>query len=158
MLVAELHVDAAIRAFYDMEVGQDMAAVIEDETGSLAFLRNRTIEEVEDHLPRRNIDDGRKYAFVDRDVVQLFGVVGRGRVGFRQLQRRIRRAQMLEQGHIAEMRGKMGGQVPEPAYKKHNQKKVTQFHSHRTKKPFHTNTAAVRRSSNEEEIRTPSLF
>jgi hypothetical protein len=28
-----------------------MAAMIENESGSLAFLRNRPIEEVEDHLP-----------------------------------------------------------------------------------------------------------
>ena len=47
VLVAELHLDAAVGALHHVEVGQHVAGLIENEARALALLRHRSVKEVE---------------------------------------------------------------------------------------------------------------
>ncbi len=47
-LVAQHHLDTAIGALDDVEVGEHVAGPVEDEARTLALLRHRSVKEVED--------------------------------------------------------------------------------------------------------------
>ena len=73
-LVAELDFDAAIGAFYNMEVGEHVAGFIEDEAGALTLLRHISVKEVVHHGARRDVDNRGQDSPIDSDVVLLFSV------------------------------------------------------------------------------------
>ena len=56
-----------------VKVGEDVAVFIQDETGTLALLRDRAIKEVEGDHAGGDIHDRGKRFFIDRDVVLLAG-------------------------------------------------------------------------------------
>ena len=67
----------------DVVVGEDVALVIDDEAGTLALLRDRAQEEIAaDDFGAGDVDDRGQGFFVDGDVLELFGVVCGGGVGF----------------------------------------------------------------------------
>ena len=88
-LVGELHLDAAVGALDDVEVGEDVAGLVENEAGALALLRNRAIKEVEDQRGGGDVDHRGQDFLVDGDIVLLFGVVGGRSVSLSQLERRV---------------------------------------------------------------------
>ena len=88
-LVAELHLDAAVCALNHVEVGEHVPGLVEDEARALALLRNSSVEEVEDHGARRDVDHRGQHPPVDGDVVLLFGVKFGRSMGLGQLERRV---------------------------------------------------------------------
>ena len=58
----------------DVIVGEDVSFFVDDETGTLAFLGNESVEEVEGHDARGDVDDRTDVFAVDGDVVLLFSV------------------------------------------------------------------------------------
>ena len=66
----------------DVIVGENMSFFVDDEAGALAFLRNQSVEEVEGHDARGDVDYRCNVLAVDADVVLLFGVQGFAAGGF----------------------------------------------------------------------------
>ena len=96
MLVAQLHLDAAIGALDHVVVRQHVAGLVENESRSLALLRHRAVKKIENHLSRRDVHHRGQHPLVDGDIVLLFGVVrGRG-LGLGQFQRRVVEPQMAD--------------------------------------------------------------
>ena len=127
-LVAQLHLDAAIGAFYHVVIGEHMAGFVENESRTLAFLRHRPVEEVEDDSARRDVDDRGQHAMVDGDVVLLFRVKCWRSLCLRQLQRRAGGSRARECQRI-QASLEMGGDKPESTNQKNDQNKLAQFHS-----------------------------
>ena len=132
-LVGEHHFDAAIGAVDDVKVGENVAGLVEDESRALALLRNVPIKEVEDQRGRSDVDHRGQHSLVDRDIVLLFGVVGRRRVSLGKLKRRESGARRIRS---AQERGpkkrwlKARGDEPESAHQKqHDNENPGQFHS-----------------------------
>jgi hypothetical protein len=64
-------------------VGEDMSLIINDKAGALALLGDGAEEEIAaDYFGAGDVDYGGEGLFVDGDVLELFGVVGGGGVGF----------------------------------------------------------------------------
>ena len=128
VLVAEHYLDTAVRILNDMEVGEHMAAFVENEPRALALLRHRALKKVENQCFRGDVDYRRQHALVDGDVVLLFSVVGGRGFSFGELERRIA-AVGTRQREMTQTIGKMGGDKPKPTHKQHNQNNPAQFHS-----------------------------
>src|SRR5260370_15021472 len=69
----------------DVIVGEDMPFFVDDEARALALLRHQSVEKVEGHNTRSDVDDGSNVLVVDADVVLFFGVEPFAAVGFRHL-------------------------------------------------------------------------
>ena len=86
-LVAQLHFDAAVGARDDVEVGEHVAGLVEDEARALALLRHRSIKEVEDQRLGGDVDHRGQHPLVDGDIVLLLGIVGGRGLGLGELER-----------------------------------------------------------------------
>ncbi len=86
-LVAEHDLNAAVGALNDVEVGEDVAGLVENEAGALALLGNGSIKEVEDQGGGGDVDHRGQHLFIDGDVVLLFGVEGGRGLSLSELER-----------------------------------------------------------------------
>ena len=124
-LVAQLHFDAAVGALDDVIVGEHVAGLVENESRTLALLRHRSIEEVEDQRRRGDVDHRGQHPLVDGDIVLLFGVVGGRGLGLGQLERRAGAAATQRKWpHVGRLKagGKMRGDEPESAHQQERSK------------------------------------
>ena len=106
-LVAEHHLDAAIGALDDVEVGEHVAGLVENEARALALLRHRSIKEVEDQRGGSDVDHRGQHALVDGDIVLLLGVVGGRGLSLGELER--------ETGAVTAERARFGRETVRPA-------------------------------------------
>ena len=161
-LVAEHDFDAAVGALDDVEVGEDVAGFVEDESRALALLRHGPIEEVEDQRGGGDVDHRRQHFLVDGDVVLLFGVVGGRGVGLSEFERRAGAvACRMSVGRSAEKRsGKMGGDEPESAHQQQNdQENPAQSHDSLDLENLpDTDTAAASAEFLDWKARPPTLL
>src|SRR5215472_5647622 len=127
-LVAQRDLDAAVGARDDVEVGEDMAGLVEDESRTLALLRHRSIEDVEAHCSRGNIHNRRQHVPVDRNVVLFLGIKSRSRLRLGQFEGRVRTATTDECRRMQTGR-EMRGDEPESTYQQKHKKKLAQLHT-----------------------------
>ena len=128
VLVGELHLDAAVGAFDDVVVGQDVAGFVQNEPRALALLRHRAIEEVEHQRGGGDVDHRGHHALVDGDVVQLLGVECGSGVSLGQLQRA--GAVPVDDAEMLQVAGQVSRDVGESAHQQKHQQNRTKFHKH----------------------------
>ena len=129
-LVAQLHFNAAIGACHDVKIGENVAGLVENESRSLALLRNGSIKEVEDQRGGGDVDHRGQHSFIYPNVVLFFGVVLRRGLGLSEFERRGGAAAAEQRTAPHGVRGlEKRSHRPESTQQKHkNEENAAYFH------------------------------